>query len=88
MAKVTVYIDDRVWSKFRASVLQRHGSLKALSKEVEKSLKSTLAEDVLLYLASVKASLRPRTRARPVQRGASAEFQIRRMRRRRFESIS
>ena len=89
MAKVTVYVDDQVWSKFRASVFQRHGSLKVLSKEVEESLRSTLVEeDVLPYLAKLKASLNPKTRVRPEQRGPSAEAQIRRMRRRRFESVS
>jgi len=39
MAKVTVYLDDDVWSKFRASVFEKHGSLKVLSKQVELSLK-------------------------------------------------
>ncbi len=89
MAKVTVYLDDQVWSKFRASVFQRHGSLKVLSKEVEQSLRSTLVEeDVLPYLAKLKASLNPKTRVRPEQRGPPAEAQIRKMRRRRFESVS
>ena len=89
MAKVTVYVDDQVWSKFRASVFQRRGTLKVLSKEVEESLRSTLVEeDVLPYLAKLKASLRPKTRARPVERRSTAEAQIRRMRRRRFESVS
>src|SRR2546426_5908881 len=41
MAKVTVYLDDDVWSKFRASVFEKHGSLKVLSKQVELSLKQT-----------------------------------------------
>ena len=82
MAKVTVYVDDQVWSKFRASVFQRHGSLKVLSKEVEESLKSSLVEeDVLPYLEKLKASLNPKTRASPQQRGLPAEVQIRRMRR-------
>jgi hypothetical protein len=89
MAKVTVYVDDQVWSRFRASVFQRHGSLKVLNKEVEESLRSTLVdEDVLPYLARLKASITPRTRTRPEARGSQAETQIRRMRRRRFESIS
>ncbi|HYY91380.1 MAG TPA: hypothetical protein VE955_05270 [Candidatus Dormibacteraeota bacterium] len=89
MAKVTVYVDDQVWSRFRASVFQRRGSLKVLSKEVEESLKSTLVEeDVLPYLAKLRASLQPKTRARPEQRGPSAQVQIRRMRDRGFENIS
>ncbi len=42
MVKVTVYLSDDVWSKFRASVLEKHGSLKVLSREVELSLKQAL----------------------------------------------
>jgi hypothetical protein len=89
MAKITVYVDDQIWSKFRSSVLQRRGSLKVLSKEVEESLRSALVhEDVLPYLAEVRASLNPRIRAKPERRGPSAEAQIRKMRRNRFESLS
>ncbi len=88
MAKVTVYVDDDVWSKFRASVFQRHGSLKVLSKEVEERLRSSTQEDVLSYLTKLRASLNPRSRARPGQKGPPSEVQIKRMRRKRFESVS
>lgn len=88
MAKVTVYVDNDVWSRFRASVFQKHGSLKVLSKEVEESLKSSIDEDVLSYLTNLKASASSKTRTRPDQRGPPAQVQIRRMRRKRFESLS
>ncbi len=89
MAKVTVYVDDQIWSKFRTSVFQRHGSLKTLSREVEKSLRSALVEEeVLPYLSRLRGSLSPKTRTRPRGRGPSAEAQIRRMRQRRSEDIS
>src|SRR6266571_8000814 len=89
MAKVTVYVDDQVWSKFRSSVFERRGSLKGLSRDVEESLKSSLVEeDVLPYLEELKASLHPKTRARPEGRGTTAGRQIRALRRRRSESIS
>jgi hypothetical protein len=89
MAKVTVYVDDEVWSKFRAFVFRRRGSLKVLSKEVEESLKSTLIEeDILTYLSQLKASLNLKNRSRPEGRGPKADAQIRRMRRRPFESLS
>jgi hypothetical protein len=89
MAKVTVYVDDEVWSRFRASVFRRHGSLRVLSKEVEESLKSALVEgDVIPYLVKLRASLKPKSRMRPEGRGPPAEVLIRKMRRRRFESIS
>lgn len=89
MAKVTVYVDDEVWSKFRASVFHRHGNLKALSREVEGSLRSALEkENVLPYLEELRARLGPRTGRRPVLKGPPAETQIRMMRRRRFENLS
>jgi hypothetical protein len=89
MAKVTVYVDDEVWSRFRASVFHRHGSLKVLSKEVEESLKSSLVEaDVIPYLEELRASLKPKSRIRPESRGPRAQALVRRMRGRRFESIS
>ncbi len=89
MAKVTVYVDDDIWSKFRASVFHKHGSLKSLSREVEGSLRSTLVEeDLLPYLEKLKAGITPRTRTRPGLKGPPAEAQVRMMRRKRFESIS
>ena len=89
MAKVTVYVDDQVWSKFRSSVFERRGSLKGLSRDVEESLKSTLVEeDVLPYLERLKASINPMSRARPKGKGTTAGPQIRAMRRKRFESVS
>ncbi len=89
MAKVTVYVDDGVWSKFRATVFHRHGTLKALSREVEGSLRSALVEeDVFPYLEKLRARLGPRTGKRPVLKGPPAETQIRMMRRRRFANLS
>ncbi len=89
MAKVTVYVDDDVWNKFRASVFNRHGTLKVLSKEVEGSVKSTMVEETVSdYLTKLASQLKPRTRERPVLKGPSAGVMIRNMRRRRFESLS
>jgi hypothetical protein len=89
MAKVTVYVDDQVWSKFRASVFQRHGSLKVLSKEVEQSLKQALQEDeVLSYLARLARTRGAKGQPRPPLRGPPAEVDVREMRRKRFESLS
>ncbi len=89
MAKVTVYLDDDVWSKFRASVFEKHGSLKVLSKEVERSLKRALQEDeVLTYLARLRGKGTPKKHVRPRLKGSSAEVDVREMKRRRFESVS
>jgi hypothetical protein len=67
MAKVTVCLDDDVWSKFRASVFEKHGSLKVLGKEVELSLKQALQEDdVLTYLARLRRTGGPKNVCGPV----------------------
>ncbi len=89
MAKVTVYVDDDVWSKFRASVFEKHGSLKVLSKEVERSLKQSLQEgDVLTFLARLRATAGPKKRVRPRLKGPAAEVDVAEQRRKRFESLS
>jgi hypothetical protein len=86
MAKVTVYLDDDVWSKFRASVFEKHGSLKILNKEIELSLKRALQEDdVLTYLAGLRGIVGPKKRVRPRLKGSPAEVDLREMKRRRFE---
>ncbi len=89
MAKVTVYVDDDVWSKFRASVFEKHGSLKVLSKEVEQSLRQALHEgEVLTYLARLRGRAGSKRRVRPRLKGSPAEVDVREMRRRRYESLS
>jgi hypothetical protein len=89
MAKVTVYVDDDVWSKFRTSVFEKHGSLKVLSKQVELSLKQALQEDdVLTYLARLRGKRSPKKHVRPRLKGPPAEVDVREMRRKRFESLS
>ncbi|HEY9753907.1 MAG TPA: hypothetical protein V6C97_01970, partial [Oculatellaceae cyanobacterium] len=45
MAKITVYVDDHVWSNFKTQVFQKHGTLRSLSKEVEKLLESAIVEN-------------------------------------------
>jgi len=89
LAKVTVYVDDDVWSKFRASVFEKHGSLKVLSKEVEQSLRLALQEgDVLTFLARLSRTSSAKRHARPRLKGPPAEVDVRELRRRRFESLS
>jgi len=89
LAKVTVYVDDDVWSKFRASVFERHGSLRVLSKEVERSLRQSLQEgEVVTFLTQLRGRGGPRKHARPRLRGSPAEVDVREMRRKRFEGLS
>jgi hypothetical protein len=88
LAKVTVQVDDDVWSKFRTSVFEKHGSLKVLSKEVEQSLRQSLQEgEVLTFLAQLRGRAGPKKRTRPRLKGSPAEFDVREMRRRRFEGL-
>ncbi len=89
MARVTVYVDDDTWAKFRASVFKKHGSLGVLSKEVERSLRQTLQEgEVLTYLAQLRGTAGRKLRTRPRLRGSPAEVDVRGMRHGRFESLS
>ena len=89
MAKVTVYVDDDVWSKFRASVFEKHGSLKVLSKEVERSLRRSLQEgEVLTFLAQLRGTAHSKRLSRPRLKGPPAEVDVREQRRKRFESLS
>ncbi len=89
MAKVTVYVDDEIWAKFRASVMEKHGSLKLLDKEVEQSLTQILKEgELLTHLARLGGTAGQKQRDRPRLRGPPAEQNVRQMRRARFESLS
>ncbi len=89
MAKVTVYVDDEVWNKFRASVFNKHRTLKMLSREVEGSLRSTMVDEAVgQYLSKLRSQLNPKTRKRPVLKGPPAQAIIRKMKRKRFESLS
>lgn len=47
MGKVSLYIDEEVWAKFREEVFRKYGNLRKLSKEVEALLRSTLVEDTI-----------------------------------------
>ena len=63
MAKITVRIDDKVWSRFQASVFNKHGSLGTLNKEVEESLRSAVANEAILqYLCNLRKRFNLETR--------------------------
>ena len=48
LTKVSVYVDDAVWLKFKAQVFEKHGSLRKISKEVEELLQATIMEDEII----------------------------------------
>lgn len=87
MAKVSLYIDDVAWKRFRERVFARHGTLRRLSDEVEGLISS---EDIERIVASgakkvgipMRSGLTPSAikKARPKVRGAVAETIVRQMR--------
>ena len=91
MAKVSLYIDDATWKRFREQVFAKHGTLRRLSDEVEslicsediaKSLAVSAKElgisiDRVLTAAELK-------RIRPKLRGAVAETLVRQLRDQRY----
>jgi hypothetical protein len=87
MKKVSLYLDEEVWTKFKGEVFKRYGSLRKLSSEVEVLLRAFLIEDVLTSTFS-RLGFRLRgtisseevKRGRPVLRGPSSEVIIRGMR--------
>jgi hypothetical protein len=46
LAKVSLYIDDETWKRFREQVFTRHGTLRKLSEEVE-GLRDRTQRDVV-----------------------------------------
>jgi hypothetical protein len=45
LTKVSVYVDDAVWLSFKKQVVQKQGSLRKLSSEVESLLRSEIVAD-------------------------------------------
>jgi hypothetical protein len=86
LAKVSLYIDDDAWKRFREQVFARHGTLRKLSGEVEGLIYSEDIERILTVGAKkvgipMKRGLAPSAikRARPKLRGPVAEKLVRQM---------
>lgn len=94
MKKVSLYLDEEVWVKFKEAVLKKHGTLRKLSSEVESLLRASLVnEDVeqAFKKMSVKTFISPEEvkQGRPKLRGPPSQILIREMRGRRVaENIS
>lgn len=95
MKKVSLYLDEEVWIRFKEVVLRRHGTLRRLSSEVESLLRMSLIdEDVEKAFRKmgigVKAFISPEEvkRGRAKLRGPPSEALIREMRGRRVEGVS
>jgi len=90
LTKVSVYINDEVWTEFKKQVFQKHGSLRKISSEVELLLKGAMVEDAI---ASTFQKMGVKTKGtvsssdikakRPMLRGPPSEEIVREMRRKR-----
>jgi hypothetical protein len=90
LTKVSIYVNDKVWSDFKKEVFQKYGSLRKISSEVEMLLRSLIVQDFVVSgfeRIGVKAdgaiSSSEIKAARPILRGPSSEGLIREMRRKR-----
>lgn len=91
LAKVSLYIDDGAWKRFREQVFARHGTLRRLSDEVEGLICSEDIERIVALSAkkfgiSIEPGLTPSAikKTRPKLRGAVAESIVRQMRDKRY----
>lgn len=90
MKKVSLYLDEEVWLRFKEAVLRRHGTLRKLSSEVESLLRMSPVDDVEQALKKMgvgrKAFISPEEvkRDRVKLRGPTSEVLIREMRGRHF----
>lgn len=90
LTKVSVYINDKVWSDFKKEVFQKYGSLRKISSEIETLLRTLIVQDALVLgfkKIGVKAngtisSFEIKAK-RPILRGLPSEEIIREMRRKR-----
>lgn len=87
MKKVSLYVDEELWVRFKEVVLRKHGTLRKLSSEVESLLRTSLI-DVEIGRAFEKIGIDIRVlaspgeikRSRPKLRGPPSEVLIREMR--------
>ncbi len=91
MTKVSLYLDQQVWRRFREKVFRKHGGLRMLSAEVESLLRSQLIDEEVSTAfqklgITVKGSISSGDiiRNRPKLRGLPSEKILRKMQRKRL----
>jgi len=91
LKKISVYIDDSVWAKFREQVFERYGNLRKLSSEVEKILQDTIIKDAVNsgfkeIGITVKGTISPQEikDKRPMLKGPPSEEILKEMRRKKI----
>jgi hypothetical protein len=95
LKKVSLYVDEELWIKFKEAVLRKHGTLRKLSSEVESLLRTSLVDEDIGQVfekmgISVRVLISPEKvkQDRPKLRGPPSETLIREIRGRRVaESI-
>jgi len=94
LKKVSLYLDEELWVRFKEAVLKKHGTLRKLSNEVENLLRASMVDEDIEKVfkkmgISVKTVFSPEEvkRDRPQLRGPPSEFLIRKMRGGRVESL-
>ena len=87
LKRVSIYIDEKLWTKFKEVVLRKHGTLRKLSSEVESLLRAFLideeVEEVFKKMSiDVRILRSPEEikKSRPKLRVPSSEVLIREMR--------
>jgi len=96
LKKVSLYIDEELWNKFKEIVLRKHGTLRKLSSEVESLLRASLIDEEIGHVfkrmgldVRIPRSSEEIKKSRPKLRGPSSEILIRELRGRRVvEGIS
>jgi hypothetical protein len=90
--KVSLYLEDEVWKKFKRNVLRKTGELRSLSSEVQELIRDNSEEDSLRkgFEKIMKTDLKPISSSqvipiKPSVRTSSAKT-IRKMRYRRIAS--
>jgi hypothetical protein len=90
LTKVSVYVDDLVWLKFKAQVFEKHGGLRKISKEVEELLQASIMEDEIIsafkkngIAVNGEISSKEIKQTRIALKGPPAEEIVKEMRRRR-----
>ncbi|GBC75695.1 hypothetical protein HRbin06_01015 [archaeon HR06] len=96
LKKVSLYVDEKLWSKFKEAVLRKHGTLRKLSSEVENLIRLSLINEEIQRAfekmnVDVRVMISPEEikRSRSKLRGPPSEDLIRDMRGKRIaEGIS
>ena len=91
MAKVSLYINDDTWKRFRAQVFTRHGTLRRLSDEVEGLMTSEDIERIIVsgvkkagISVDQEVTSSKIKKTRPKLRGVAAEIILKDMRNQRY----